>query len=163
MWFVIVRTSLNSMLLTVQLLCVFSSFTRWLQTEPSGRYGRSGWTRSAGVPATPWAPWTHNLLEERWYQLRWQRWTHHSKRYHFVLKYSTSFWPLWNSSRSKFDFVTTSCYSLTVRQNTDYWLVHPHDTKHVLWCLLLWDTIAVITWLHNTCVCRGLCHTCFLV
>lgn len=87
LWFTIVKSwlikSLNSTLLTI--VCfffvrVFSSFTWWLQTEPSRRYGCGGWARSTGVPTTPWAPWTHNLLEERWFQLRWQRWTHHSKR-----------------------------------------------------------------------------------
>lgn len=71
---------------------VFSSFTWWLQTEPRRRYGCGGWARSAGVPTTPWASWTHNLLEERWSQFRRQRRTHHSKRCHFERKHYTLFW-----------------------------------------------------------------------
>lgn len=56
------------------------SFTWWLQTKPCGCDGGSGWTRSAGVPTTSRAPWTHNLLEERWCQPGRQRWTNYSKR-----------------------------------------------------------------------------------
>lgn len=63
------------------------SFTWWLQTEPCGRDGGSGWARSAGVPTTSRASWTHNLLEERRHQPGWQRRTNYSKRWLWLMQF----------------------------------------------------------------------------
>lgn len=72
---------LNPSWTNVVVFSVCFSFTWWLQTEPCRRDGGSGWARCAGMPTTSRAPWTHNLLEERWRQPGWQRWTNYSKRW----------------------------------------------------------------------------------
>lgn len=103
-------------LLTVFFFSSSSSFTRWIQTEPSGRYGCSWGASSAGVPTSPWAPRTHNLLEERRCQLRWQRWTDHSKTYHLQL---------WNYTLVIIIFISILQFILKLmkRRNYSKWLI----------------------------------------
>lgn len=70
----------------------FFSFAGWLQTEPCWRHGCSWRACSFGVPTTSWTPWAHHILEERWRQLGWQRWTHHSNRHYFSCKHGMILW-----------------------------------------------------------------------
>lgn len=70
-------------------LSLCSSLTRWLQAEPSGRYGGSGWAGRAGVPTAPRAPGTDHLVEKGSRPRRRPRRAHHGKS---CIQSQVSFW-----------------------------------------------------------------------
>lgn len=60
-------------------LSLLISSSRWFPTEPCGCDGGGGRASGHGVPAAPWTPRTHHLLEERWSHHRRQRWEDNGK------------------------------------------------------------------------------------